>query len=391
MRGRLPFTRALLPLIIAAVLLADGVQAVGAENFVIGLATAQTGYLAPYDQPALSGLRMAVDEINAKGGLLGKDKVVLQIKDTRSDTAATVQATQELVAQGIHLLITPCDADPTIAAGQISQAARIPTFSFCGTTPTVPAAVGDFMFGSTLSDNAEGLVLANYALAQGYRSAYLLVSPDSAYTLGLPRYFGRVFVQHGGKILKEANFSMGQQDFSARVTELKAMRPQPDVIVSSAYEPDFPAFIKQLRSAGVSVPVLEADAIDTPTSLGLGAAADGVVHATGGYPMPGSALEAFYKRYQTLTGKSADSANIAYGYDLGLIIAAAVTAANSTNGSAIRDAITHLKNVPGVVGPITYADTNRMPIVPIYLCEIRGGKRLFLKVETPPTADLPSP
>ncbi|MBL9046166.1 MAG: ABC transporter substrate-binding protein, partial [Tabrizicola sp.] len=94
-----------------------------AEDVVIGLATAQTGGLAFADQPSLAGFQMAIEEINAKGGLGGKYMVTLDIKDTRSDTGATVQAAQELVAAGVKVLITPCDADPSIAAGQISQSA----------------------------------------------------------------------------------------------------------------------------------------------------------------------------------------------------------------------------------------------------------------------------
>ena len=126
--------------LVAATALAIGLAALPAqaEDFVIGLATAQTGGLAPFDQPSLAGFQMAVDEINAKGGLGGQHKIVLNIKDTRSDTAATVQAAQELVAAGIQVLIKPCDADPSIAAGQVSQAAGIPSFTFCGSTPTTP-------------------------------------------------------------------------------------------------------------------------------------------------------------------------------------------------------------------------------------------------------------
>ena len=95
-----------------------------AEDLKIGLASAQTGTLAFGDQPSLAGLQLAVDEINAAGGFGGKYKAVLDVKDTRSDTAATVQAAQELVASGINILITPCDADPSIAAGQDQPAGQ---------------------------------------------------------------------------------------------------------------------------------------------------------------------------------------------------------------------------------------------------------------------------
>ena len=111
-----------------------------AEDLVIGLATAQTGGLAPYDQPNLAGLQMKIDEINAAGGIAGKFPIKTIIKDTRSDSAQTAMVAQELVDAGTQLIITPCDADPSIAAGMITQGAGIPAISFCATTPTLPLA-----------------------------------------------------------------------------------------------------------------------------------------------------------------------------------------------------------------------------------------------------------
>lgn len=108
-----------------------------AEDLIIGLDTAQTGSFAPYDQPSLAGFQMRVDEINAAGGIAGKFPIKLIAKDTRSDAAQTALVAQELVDAGVQIVITPCDADPSIAAGMITQAAGIPAFSFCATTPTL--------------------------------------------------------------------------------------------------------------------------------------------------------------------------------------------------------------------------------------------------------------
>lgn len=362
-----------------------------ADEVTIGLATAQTGGLAPYDQPSLAGFKMAVDEINAKGGLGGKYKINLNIKDTRSDTAATVQAAQELVAAGVKILITPCDADPSIAAGQISQAAQIPTFTFCGSTPTIPGAVGDYMFGDYPADNAQGAVLADFAMSKGYKSAYVLKSPDSAYTLKLPEYFAQVFRAKGGNIAGEGTYSMGQQDFAAEVTKIKALNPQPDVIMTAAYEPDFPAFLKQLRGAGVTIPVLGSDGIDSPTITGLGDIANGIVHTTAGYPAEGTKLRAFYDKFKAATGKDPETVYVATGYEIPYILTAAVTAAGTTDGPALRDAIANLKDVDLVTGKLSYAGTNRMPSRDITLVEIQGGKRSLVKTVTPDPAEVPAP
>ncbi len=362
-----------------------------AEDITIGLATAQTGALAFADQPSLAGFKMAVDEINAKGGLAGKFTILLNVKDTRSDTAATVQAAQELVAAGVKVLITPCDADPSIAAGQISQPAKIPTFTSCGTTPTITDAVGDYMFGTYPADNGQATLLALHAIEKGYKSAYVLKSPDSAYTLKLPEYFAQVFTGKGGTLLGAGTYTLGQQDFAAEVTKIKALNPQPDVIMTAAYEPDFPAFLKQLRGAGVNAPVLGADGIDSSTTTGLGAIADGIVHTTAGFPSEGSKLKAFYDAYQAKTGAAPETVYVATGYEIPYIIDAAVTAAGSMDGPALRDAIASLKGVELLTGKVTYAGTNRMPSRDITLVQINAGKRTLVTTATPDPALVPKP
>lgn len=362
-----------------------------AENLVIGLATAQTGGLAPYDQPNLAGLQMKIDEINAAGGIAGKFPIQTIIKDTRSDSAQTALVAQELVDAGAQLIITPCDADPSIAAGMITQSAGIPAISFCATTPTLPLAVGDYMFSNYPADNVQAAILAAYAVESGYKTAYILTSPDSAYTLKLPQYFGEAFTAKGGTLLGEGTFSMGQQDFGAEVTKIAAMDPKPDVIMTSAYEPDFPAFVRQLRGAGVTTPILGSDGIDSPTTFGLGDLVEGVVFSTAGHATVGSPLEAFNVKWTEKTGAAPDTIYIANGYDLGLIIEAAVTAADSLDPAAIREGIANLENLQGVTGPITFKGTIGMPLRSVSLVRIKAGDRELVAQGQPDPADIPAP
>ena len=169
-----------------------------AGPIIVGVVTAQSGALASYDQPSLAGLRLAIDDINKRGGLGGKYPVKLVVKDTRSDMATTVAAAQELVDAGAKIMITPCDADPSIVVGQITQPRGIPTLTFCGSSPILPGAVGDMMFSTYPTDNLQASALASYAYEQQFRKAYLLTSPDSSYTAKLPEYFAQAFAKQGG-------------------------------------------------------------------------------------------------------------------------------------------------------------------------------------------------
>ncbi len=354
----------------------------GAETLRIGMAIAQTGGLAPYDAPVYEGFKIAVDEINQAGGIGGKIKIELVMRDVRSDVAQTAVAAQELVDAKVNVLVTPCDADPSFAASQIAQEAQVPAFSTCASSPTLPIMGGDYMFANFPGDNVQATVSASWAIAQGLKTAYLLYSPDSQYTT-MPLYFGDVFAKLDGKVIGKDEYKMEQQNFSSEVTKIKALNPQPDVIMTSAYEPDFPAFIRQLRAAGIKSQVIGSDGIDSPTTFSLGNTVEGLVFTTAGHAMPGNALESFNMKYKKVYGKESETVFNAIGYDLVKVIEAAVLACNSTDSRKIRDAVAELENVQGATGSITYKGTQGMPLRQVALIRIEKGGRALLELKSP--------
>lgn len=357
-----------------------------AEDLIIGTATGQTGGLAPYDGPAMQGFQIAVDEINAAGGVDGKFPIKLISKDTRSDAAQTSIVAQELIDSGISVLVTPSDADPSFAAAALATDAQIPAFSPAASSPTLPMMGGDYMFANFPGDNVQATVSAEWAYGEGLTNAYVLYSPDTQYTT-LPLYFSDVFKTLGGAVAGEGTYTIGQQDFSAEVTKIKSMDPAVDVVMTSAYEPDFPAFIRQLRAAGVTAQVIGSDGIDSPTTFSLGEAAEGLVFSTAGHATPGSPLEEFNKKYAEKYGEETDTIFSAIGYDLMKVIEAGVIAAGSIEPQAIRDAVANLENVQGVTSEITYKGTTGMPVRQVTLIRVKGGER-ELVAQPSPTADL---
>lgn len=377
-------------LIVSAALAAAMAFPAAAEDLKIGAAVSMTGALAYADVPAIEGMQIAIDEINAAGGIAGKYKIDLVIKDGRSDPAQTSVVAQELLADGAHILITPADADPSIGAGLIAQGQQVPAFTTAASSPTLPKSVGDYMFGNFPGDNVQAAVSGKFARDKGYEKAYLLYSPDSSYTQ-LPLYFKEVFEKLGGTTVGEGVYSMGQQDFSAIVTQIGALDPRPDVIMTAAYEPDFPAFIKQLRAAGIETPVIGSDGIDSPTTFSLGSVAEGVVFTTAGFAEDGNPLSAFYAAYKAKHGKDAETIYTALGYDLMKVIEAAVTKADSLDGPTLRDAIAGLENVQGATGAITYAGTDRVPLREVALVEVKGGERVLAQKIQPEAGLVPEP
>ncbi len=374
-----------------AVFLASSLFTLGAETLHIGLAVSKTGGLAPYDTPVVEGIRIAVEELNKKGGVMGKIKIQLKEKDVRSDAAQTSIAVQELVDDGVSVMVLPCDADPALAAADILDRAQIPGISTCASSPTLPLIGGDYIFANMPGDNIQATVLAEWAYKQGHRQAYILYSPDSQYT-SMPLYFGDVFEKLGGKLIGKDVYSLGQQDFSAIVTKIQALSPQPDVIMTSAYEPDFPSFIKALRSAGVEAQVLGSDGIDSPTTFSLGKAGEGVVFSTAGHATSGSRLEKFNKLYKKQTGKASETVFNAVGYDLITVVKEAVIqSGGSTDSKKIRNALANLEDVKGSTSTITYKGTTGMPIRQVSLIRVKKSERELVGQIAPTPSLVPAP
>jgi branched-chain amino acid transport system substrate-binding protein len=336
------------------------------SEITIGVNQALTGAIAPYDTPALSGFRMAVDEINAKGGIDGKTKIKLVIRNDRSDAAESAKVAQDLVAQKVNFMVLPGDASVAIPAGRLAQNAKTPMMSILASSPSIRPAVGDYFFSNAAADNMVAAGLAKYAYKKGVRRIYTIIGPDAAYTTELPEAFDAAFKKQGGKIVATDTYRFGTQDFSPQITKIRNQKPAPQAIMTSMYEPEFPAFLKQLRAAGVNLPLYESDAIDTPATLGLGKLINGTHAVTYGFPRPGDSLSKYYLRYKKKYGKLPESVWPAIGYDSAYIIADAFKRAGSTDGAKVRDAINGIKKFPGVVGKTTFGTSlEGFPIRPV--------------------------
>jgi len=170
------------------------------------------------------------------------------------------------------------------------------------------------------------------------------------------------------------------------------MDPQPDVVMTSAYEPDFPSFIKALRAAGVTSQVIGSDGIDSPTTFAIGPAADRLVFTTAGHPTENSPMAEFNAKYKETYGEESQTVFNAIGYDLAKVIEAASLAAGpDASSDELRDAIANLENVQGATSLITYKGTNGMPVREVTLIGVMDGERQLIGQPSPNPAIIPAP
>jgi branched-chain amino acid transport system substrate-binding protein len=369
--------------------------AVAADTIVIGFGGGLTGRLAYYDRQTRNGAQMAVDEINAAGGIAGKYKIDFRVKDVRSEAAGSAAAGKEFVAADARIMIAPCDRDLAITFSEAAQHADIPVIAPCASTPTLAVEAGHRVFQIYPSDNLQAASLAKFAHERGYGTAYLLMSADTPYAQNLPLYFEEAFGKMGGKVVSKGTYVLGQQDFDAQTASIKNLSPPPDVIMTAASEPEFPIFISQLRAAGIDTPVLGSDAIDSPTTLALGDVAEDVVYTAAGYPAADNGLEKFYGDYVAKLGGNAQtdvSPYAATAYESVKLIEAAVAKAGSTDGAAIRDALDGIADFRGITGSrITLAGANGIALRDVALIRIEKGAKTLVKMLRPDPADVPAP
>ncbi len=336
-----------------------------------------------YDIPIRDGLQLAVDEINAEGGILDRE-VELITTDGRGDQAESVRALEEALDEGAVYVSGTTASGPWQAQATVACEEGVPISTGDGTSPTLVLDAGDCAFHLLMLDTLQGAVAATYALEQGYQTAYVLGSSDDAYTAGLPKYFADAFEQGGGEVVAEEEFRIGATDFNVQITDIAAMNPAPDLIYTSMFTPDTPQFLRQLRAAGVQIPVVSGDGSVDSSVLEAGAAAEGLVTTFHAWPSEEGAVAEWLEEHYPDADPSSVPQNIvsAVGYDEMYIVKAAIEAAEEATGEAIMAELEGLE-FEGVTGALTIDPDTHQASKETTLITVRDGQYVFLETLLP--------
>ena len=341
----------------------------------IGVYAALTGDQAAFGNATVQGVRLAAEEINAAGGVLGhKIRLVIEDDAGRPDQAASV-VTKLLTSDNVLAVIGENSSTQSLAGAPLCQANKVPMISPSSTNPAVTKK-GDYIFRVCFTDPYQGKALAALVKTNlKLDTAAILVDKKTDYSVGLAKFFRDEYERLGGKVVAEPSYSGGDSDFRSQLTAIRTAAPK--VLVIPGFYTEVGQIAIQARDLGLTMPLVGGDGWDSPalTEIG-GKSLDGSYfsnHSFFGDPSP--RMQEFVKKIRERHGRNPD-ANAALGYDALYILARAVEKAGSLDRKAIRDQIAVTKDYPGVSGTITMG-ADRNPIKPLAIIKIVNGQMTF--------------
>jgi branched-chain amino acid transport system substrate-binding protein len=344
-----------------------------ADEIVVGEYGSMTGAEANFGQSTHNGLTMAVEEINAAGGIKGK-KVRLVSYDDQGKTSEVGTAVTRLITND-HVLavIGEVASSLSIAGGQIAQQHGVPMISPSSTNPKV-TEVGDYVFRVCFIDPFQGYVMARFATdpkeksGLGVKKVALLVDNRQAYAQGLAKNFEEALTKLGGTVVANEKYQGGDQDFSAQLTKIK--EAQPEALYVPGYYTDVANIAKQTRGLGITVPLLGGDGWESVTEVGSDAIQGSFYsnHYSADEKRP--EVQRFVDRYKTKYGREPDSMS-ALAYDSMMVLKNAIERAPTVDHKSVRDALAATHDFQAVTGKITI-DANRNVTKPAVVLKIVG-------------------
>ncbi len=343
----------------------------------VGEFASLTGKEATFGQSSHDGTQLAVDEINAAGGVLGR-KIDLLTEDDQSKEGESKTIAEKLISRdGVVALLGEVASSRSLEAAPVCQAKHIPQISPSSTNPKV-TQIGDYIFRVCFIDPFQGKALAKFAYDTLHaRRMAVLTDVATAYSVGLAKYFDETFTNLGGQIVVEQKYSGGDRDFKAQLTTIKAANA--DALFIPGYYTDVGLIARQARELGLTYPMFGGDGWEAPELITIGGdAVNGCFYSTHYSPeVKDPLVQKFVADFKAKYGTVPD-AMAALGFDSAMILADAIKRAGSTEGDKIRDALAATKDFPGVAGKITI-DADRNAVKPLVILEVTNGGFHLLK------------
>jgi branched-chain amino acid transport system substrate-binding protein len=375
------YTGTIIGALVAAGLSAAATTAMAADDeVVIGIAASESGWMQAYSQPSTNAAMIAVDDINAKGGLLGK-KIRVVTADAKTDRVEAAKAGQEVLNEGAEMVAVDCDYDFGAPAALAAQnAGKISIFLCAESVLAGIQGVGKYSFSSSVLAGVQGATIAEWgATKKGWKTAYILLDTSIEYNKGICYGFDWMWREKLGlEILGHDVYQNADPSIAAQITRIKNLPSEPDLIISCSYVPGGASALRQIRAAGINSALAGGSSMSGTYWL------DSVPNLTGHYVTeqasiygddPRPAVNEFNEKYKAKFGEYPNSQYTYPGYLVVEMWARGVEKAGTFDTDAVVAAMETFKDEPFLVGTRTFtAELHHQNYAPYLMVETTDGK-----------------
>lgn len=343
------------------------------DKILIGALAPLTGDAAQYGIAVKNGCNLAVEEINAAGGVLGKQIELILYDDRHDPTAATTGYDRLVNEDGVIALVGAVTTAPTIAAAQKAVADGIPMITPTGTGAAI-TQIGANIFRACFTDPYQGELMAHYSFEKmNAKTAAVLYDSGSDYSKGVAQAFEATAKALGITITASEAYPTDTTDFKAQLTKIKAGNP--DVIMAPCYYGTAAMLISQARDLGITSKFTGPDGWDGLLNQidksNVKAINDSFYCTQYAFDAPSPKLAEVMKAYTEKFGTEYLNMFGMLGYEAMHMTAAAIKAAGSTDSAAIVEAMKKLE-FDGLAGVISFKGSND-PVREAYIVEFVDG------------------
>jgi branched-chain amino acid transport system substrate-binding protein len=345
----------------------------------IGHVAPLTGGIAHLGKDNENGARMAVDEINAAGGIdVGGAKVKFELvaEDDKADPKEGTLAAQKIVDAGVVAVVGHLNSGTSIPASKIYSDASVTQVSPSATNPKLTEQGFKTTFRVVANDNQQGAVLANFAATEMKAKTIAIIDDRTAYGQGLADVVERVAKEKGINVVAREFTNDKASDFNAILTKVRATKP--DVVMYGGMDATAGPMAKQMKQLGIKAPLLAGDGVCSPEFIKLAGDAAGVLTCS----MAGEAVEKmakgpdFVARYKAKFNQDVQVYS-PYSYDAVFVIAEAMKRAGKADRAAIAAAMP-ATNYTGVTGTIAFDEKGDIKGGAISMMRVQDGKLEYI-------------
>jgi branched-chain amino acid transport system substrate-binding protein len=363
-----------------------GIGVSAKEPIRIAAIFSQTGIAASHNEPLIPMVQLAIEDINRRGGILGRP-IWLILLDNQSSPIGSTIAAEEAVRMGVTAVIGAHWSSHSLAMAPILQKAGIPMISPGSTNPEV-TKTGNYIFRACFLDSFQGKAMARFASRELHaRSAVVVRNIDEAYSVMLAEFFKTSFIQSGGQVLLDTGYRGKAIDFSEIIEKIRTAGP--DVVYLPGYTRDSGLFIKQARDSGLGTTFLGGDAWDEIETY-AGSALEGSYQSAPWHPeVPFPKSEYLQTLYFQKYGKPIDNMSAPLAFDTVCLLADAIAHAGSLDKNLIREALAATDHFEGATGVITFDENGDPQSKEVVIIQFRNHRREFHSVIRPYGPDEP--